>query len=131
MWRSAVTRRSRHTALAEMIETTTRSGRFDAPWEATPQVWKYFRDETDLLCHLHREWRTALAGAVYVAIEAGDGDLHEDIPKAFGKTLARYSGLRRILEANSDHPAIAATMRKERQLLSAFLGLTSGDAHVA
>jgi hypothetical protein len=131
MWRSAVARRRRHAALSEMVDTARHSGRFDAPWEATPQVWEFFRDEDELLRHLQREWRTALAGAVYVAIEAGDGDLQEDIPKAFQKTFARHQGLRRILEANSDHPAIAAAMRKERALLSSFVGLASGGSQVA
>jgi hypothetical protein len=114
-----------------MVETAMRTGRFGAPWDDTPQVWDFFRDEDDLLRHLQREWRTALAGAVYVAIEAGDGDLQEDIPKAFRKTVARHQGLRRILEANSDHPAIAAAMRKERALLSAFVELASGGTQVA
>jgi hypothetical protein len=131
MWGSAVTRRRRHAALSGMVETAMRTGEFGAPWDATPHIWEFFRHEDDLLRHLQREWRTALAGAVYVAIEAGDGDLQEDIPKAVRKTLARHQALRRILEANADHPAIAAAMRKERALLSNFVGLASGETQVA
>ena len=35
----------------------------------------------------------------------------------------RHLGIRRILEANAEHPAIAAAMRKERSLLSSFMGV--------
>jgi len=65
----------------------------------------------------------ALAGAVYVAIEAGQGDLQQDVMKAFTTVSQRHAGARRILEANAAHPAIADAMRKERALLSSFAGL--------
>ena len=128
MWRSGVMRRRSHAALLEMMETAARSGSFESPWRATPQVWEFFRDETELLCHLQREWRTALAGAVYVAIEAGDGNLAHDVTSAFNKMQRKHYALRKVLEAHADHPAIAAAMRKERVLLSTFTGQTSDDA---
>lgn len=131
MWRSGVMRRRSHAVLLEMIENAARTGSFEAPWRATPHIWEHFRDEADLLCHLQREWRTALAGAVYVAIEAGEGDLQHDVTHAFQKMQRKHHGLRKVLEAHADHPSIAAAMRKERALLSAFTGQTSDAPQAA
>lgn len=128
MWRSGVTRRRRHVVLAEMVENAVRTGEFEVPWRTTPQVWEFFHDEADILRDLQQDWRTALAGAVYCAIESGEGDLQEDVLKAFRKVEKRHLGVRRILEANADHPAIAAAMRKERQLLSGFAGVLTTAA---
>ena len=127
MWRSGLTRQRGQTAVAEMVEMAVRTGSFVAPWRSTPQVWDFFRDESELLRHLQAEWRTALACAVYVAIESGHGDLQRDVTEAYRKTLRRHRGVRSILEAHADHPAIAAAMRKERALLSSFAGLV-GEA---
>jgi hypothetical protein len=114
-----------------MIESAVRNGDFEAPWRSTPQVFEFFRDEAELLRHLQREWRTALAGAVYVAIEAGDGDLQHDVMRALDKTRTRLGGARRILQAHADHPAIAGAMRKERALLSCFIGVAADELSVA
>lgn len=123
MWRSGATRRRRHIALNEMIETAVRSGEFHAPWRSSPQVWEHFADEADILRELQHDWRTAFAGAVYVAIERGEGDLQQDVMQAFRTIRSRYAGARAILEVHAEHPAIAAAMRKERALLSSFGGL--------
>jgi hypothetical protein len=128
MWRSGVMRRRAHTALLEMIDTAARSGNFVAPWRDTPEIWDHFHDEAEILTHLQRHWRTALAGAIYVAIEAGEGDLRHDVQSAFLKIERKHYALRKVLEAHADHPAIAGAMRKERSLLSAFTEHRTGDA---
>ena len=128
MWRSGTARRRSDAALLEMIGNAVRWSSFDSPWHFTPEVWQHFRDEAEILCHLQRQWRTALAGEIYVAIERGDGDLRSDVTSAFEKVQRKHHGLRRILEAHADHPAIASAMRKERALLSAFLGTAMGGA---
>ncbi len=126
MWRSGATRRRQQLAVSQMIETARRSGTWSAPWRSAPAVWEFFADESALLRHLQQTWRTALAGAVYVAIEAGDGDLQADVTRAYTTVAQRHTGLRQVLEAHADHPAIAAAMRKERALL-ASLALGVGD----
>lgn len=124
MWGSnGIARRRRQTALAEMVATALRTGDVETPWRATPQIWEHYRSEAEILRELQHDWRTALAGAVYVAIEAGDGDLQHDVMKAFTTISQRHHGVRRILEANATHPAIAAAMRKEQALLSSFTGI--------
>ncbi len=118
MWRSGATRRRQQIAVSQMLEAAQRSGEHIAPWRSSPAVWEFFSDEHDLLRHLQQTWRNALAGAVYVAIEAGDGDLRADVTHAFATVCRRHAGLRKVLEAHADHPAIAAAMRKERALLT-------------
>jgi hypothetical protein len=120
MWRSGATRRRQQQAVNQMIETARHHGRYTAPWRSSPAVWEFFSDETELLRHLQQSWRNALAGAVYVAIEQGDGDLQADVTRAFTTVCQRQSGLRKVLEAHADHPAIASAMRKERALLASF-----------
>lgn len=131
MWRSGSARRRRHSALVEMVQVAEGSGRYQSPWEHTPHIFEQFSDVGDLLRELQHDWRTALAGAIYVAIELGDGDLKQDIAKAFTKVQRTHGGIRRILEANADHPAIASAMRKERALLSGFDGLLAGPPQAA
>lgn len=129
MWRSGQTRRRQQTAVSQLIETAQRSGTYTAPWRSDPGIWEFFTDEADLLRHLQLTWRNALAGAVYVAIEAGDGDLQADVTRAFATVTKRHAGLRKVLEAHADHPAIAAAMRKEKALLtSVALGLVADVA---
>jgi hypothetical protein len=120
MFVNGIARRRRHSVLAEMVSTAVRTGDFATPWRATPQIWEHYRNEAEVLRELQHDWRTALAGAVYVAIEAGDGDLQQDVMRAFTRMGRRHVGTRRILEANADHPAIAGAMRKEQALLSSF-----------
>ena len=127
MWRSGITRRRSDAALLEMIENAARWDSYDSPWHSTPQVWQHFSNEGEILSQLQSQWRTALAGAIYVAIEAGQGDLHADVTRAFQKVQRKHGALRKILETHADHPAIAGAMRKERSLLSAFLGTPTGN----
>ena len=121
MWRSGISRRRQRAALMAMVQAAVDKGMAEAPWRADPDVLHFYEDESAILCELQREWRTALAGAVYVAIEAGEGDLARDVRDAYAKVARRLSGIRQVLEANADHPSIAAAMRKERSLLAGFV----------
>ena len=117
--------------MSQMIEAAQRAGQFTAPWRSAPAVWEFFSDESDLLRHLQQTWRNALAGAVYVSIEEGDGDLQADVAKAFSTVCTRHAGLRRVLEAHADHPAIASAMRKEASLLTSLAVAAGADLDLA
>ena len=131
MWRSGQTRRRQQTAVSQLIETAQRTGSYTAPWRSVPGVWEFFTDEADLLRHLQQTWRNALAGAVYVAIEAGDGDLQADVTHAFTTVCQRHGGLRKVLEAHAEHPAIASAMRKEQALLTSLAVAADADLRLA
>ncbi len=131
MFGTGVIRRRRHTTLSAMLATAVRTGSYEAPWRAMPEVFEVFTDEADVLRELQRQWRTALAGAVYVAIEQGRGDLTHDVTTAYRSVVRRHPGLRPVLQAHADHPAIAAAMRKERALLASFTDLWTDSPHAA
>jgi hypothetical protein len=120
MWRSGGARQRRHAALARMVAAAGGAGDYTDPWRRTPQVWEHFRDEGEILRELQQQWRTALAGAIYCAIESGDGDLPGDVVKAWSTVAQRHPHVRGVLEAHRHHPAIAAAMAKEKSLLSSF-----------
>ena len=104
-----------------MVAAAHRTGHYTEPWRSTPGVWEHFGSESEILQCLQRTWRNALAGAVYVAIEAGNGDLAADVARAYEATCRRHPGVRQILRAHCGHPAIAAAIRKEQALLSCLL----------
>jgi hypothetical protein len=126
-----VIRRRRQDALVAMVESAARTGDFSRPWDAAPGIWEHYADAGDILRDLQQKWRTALAGEVYLAIEGGNGDLPQDIQRALQKVRRRYAGVRQVLEAHADHPAIAAAMRKERALLSCFAGVIDDSPQAA
>jgi hypothetical protein len=105
-----------------MVATAERTQTFSAPWLLVPQVFEHYRSEHEVLRELSRQWWSAFAGAVYVALEAGEGDLVADVSSAYAEVRRRHDALRRILEAHVDHPAIAAAMAKEQRLLRGVLG---------
>ncbi len=124
MWRSGAGRRRQQLAVNEMVAAAHRTGSYREPWRSTPGVWEHFRSEAEILRYVQRAWRTALAGAVYVAIDAGNGDLAADVARAYEATCRRQPGVRQILQAHCNHPAIAAAMRKEQMLLAGLLPQT-------
>ncbi len=124
MWGSGAARRRQQLAVKEMVTAACASQNYQAPWRSSPAVWEHFRSEAEILTHVQKTWRNALAGAIYVAIEQGTGEMTAEVSKAFDTISRRHAGIRRILEANRDHPAIRAAMAKEASLLSS---LVEGD----
>ena len=116
---AGVLRVRRHSALAEMVQSAVRAGSYAEPWDRTPRIWEFYDDEAEILRCLHHLWRTELAGAIFIAIERGRGDLCADVGTAYAEVMARHGGVKRILDAYAAHPAIAAAVRKERSLLTA------------
>jgi hypothetical protein len=120
MWKSGALRIRRHDALAEMVRLADHAASYAEPWARTPRIWEFYKNESDILRELHQQWRTDLAGTVFVAIEQGQGDLAADVSTAYAETGARLGGVRKILDEYAEHPAIAAAVRKERALLGAI-----------
>ena len=116
---TATTRLRRHHVLSEMVQNAVRAGSYAEPWDRTPRVWEGYDSEGDILRDLHQQWRTELAGAIFVAIERGNGDLCADVGAAYAEVIARLSGVKKILDLYADHPSIASAVAKERALLTA------------
>ena len=130
MWRTNSGRKGQREALAQLVREATRSGDFRAPWDRQPEIWKYYDDEAEILRVLQRQWSTELSGHMFAAIQGGHGDFPQDVALAYTDAVARMHGEYRILEANSEHPAISADRRKEQRLL-ASAGLPFRRASVA
>ncbi len=122
MWRSGAARRRDRAVLARMVERAERTATFAEPWRLLPEVLQHYSSEAEVLRELSRQWWSAFAGAVYLALEAGDGDLVADVSGAYEQVRRRHAALRAILEAHAAHPAIAAAMTKEQRLLRGVLG---------
>lgn len=93
-------------------------------WQETPGLWASFGSLEDLLHAAHNHWMHALAGAVDVAIEIGDGDLSDDVRSAYDTLQARMPGLRRLLDEHTDHPALTAAHVNERRLIATAAAVT-------
>jgi len=119
MWKSSSFRIRKHGVLNDMVNAAVQAGSYVEPWERTPRVWDTFDTEADILRALHQQWRTELAGSIFVAIERGNGNLCADVGAAYAEVMARLSGVKKILDAYADHPAIARAIAKERALLAA------------
>ncbi|HET7736836.1 MAG TPA: hypothetical protein VFK52_12720 [Nocardioidaceae bacterium] len=118
MWRSGGGRRGQREALEQLVREATRSGDFLAPWNRQPDIWRHYQDEGEILRVLQRQWSTELSGHMFAAMQEGQGDFAQDVALAFTDAVAHMHGEFRILEANAEHPAIAADRRKEQQLLA-------------
>lgn len=119
MWKSGALRLRQKHALVEMVAAARSAGSYAEPWDRTPRVWETYDSEADILRDLHQQWRTELAGAIFIAIDQGRGDLCADVGTAYARVIAHLPGVKEILDAYADHPAIAGAVRKERALLAA------------
>lgn len=95
-----------------------------ANWQETPGLWTSFGSLDDLLHAAHGRWMHALACAVDVAIEIGEGDLSDDVRTAYDSLQARMPGLRRLLDEHAEHPALAAAHINERRLVATAAAVT-------
>lgn len=120
MWGSGAARRRQQLAVKQMVAAASERGDYTAPWRTSPSVWEHFSSEADILIHLQKTWRNALAGAIYVAMEQGGDDLTTTVDTAFETVARRHRGVRAVLEAHRDHPAIRVAMAKEETLLASL-----------
>jgi len=118
MWRTNGGRKGQREALEQLVREATRSGDFLTPWDRQPEIWRYYGDEGEILRVLQRQWSTELGGHMFAAIQDGHGDFAQDVALAFTDAVAHMHGEFRILEANAEHPAIAADRLKEQNLLA-------------
>ncbi len=96
-------------------------------WTGVAGVWDHFDDESHLLRELQQHWFHSLAASVDNALELGDGELADDVRRAYRSTADRHRGLRRILDEYSKHPAIQPMVRREHALLARAAGVAHSD----
>jgi hypothetical protein len=117
---------TRDTVLREAmaIADTRRDGRL--PWEATGAE-QVFDDPADLLGALQMRWHTRLSGAIERELVEQPWDLGQAVVHAWRGLSADMPGVRAILDAHADEPAMQRARRKEWMLLATASGLTGMD----
>jgi len=87
-----------------------------------------FDTTTDLLRALQMRWYTRLAGKLDTTLADEPWDLEQSVVHGWRRTAADLPGLRAVLDANRDHPAIAVARSKEHAVLANAAGLAAlGD----
>ena len=98
-----------------------------AAWTGVAGVWDHFDDESHLLRELQQHWFHSLAASVDNALELGQGNLVDDVRKAYRSAADRHRGLRKILDAYAQHPALVPLVRREHALLATAAGVEHSD----
>jgi hypothetical protein len=101
------------------------------PWDEIADASAAFGTPNDLLAALQMRWYTRLSGSIDAVLADEPGDPAAGVVHAWRYTAADLPGLRAILDANLDHPAIAAGRAKELALIATASGLSwLGDPRI-
>ena len=92
------------------------------PWDEIPGAADIFGAPRDLLRELQMRWHTRLMGSIDEMLAAEPLDLESAAVEAWRRAAYGLPGVRAILDANLDHPAIAAGRRKDFLLLASAAG---------
>ena len=103
----------------------TRDGRL--PWQEVPGAVEVFGEPGALLRALQLTWFTRLTAALDLAMEAGDSDPVEEVQMAWYDLAWRTPGLRRVLDAHQQDPAVAPGRVQEYRALAVSAGLATLD----
>ena len=114
----------RDRALRAVTELADRRRDGLLPWDEIADADAAFGSPADLLATLQMRWYTRLSGAIDSVLGDQPADLEQGVVHAWRYASADLPGIRAILDANLDHPAIAAGRRKELALLAIASGLS-------
>lgn len=95
------------------------------PWDEVAGAAEAFGSPEALLRSLQMRWATRLAGAVDAVLATEPLDPEAGVVHAWRRTAASMPGVRAVLDANVDHPAIRAGRTKEHRMLAAATGQTT------
>ena len=76
------------------------------PWDEIADAEAAFGSPADLLTTLQMRWYTRLSGAIESVLGDQPADLEQGVVHAWRYSAADLPGIRAILDANLDHPAI-------------------------
>lgn len=122
----------RAAALRHVIAELDRSGSSTPPWD--DELAALFDGPDALLVALHDLWSRRLAARVDLALEIDEHEAAESVSLAWREVADELPGVRRVLEAHADNPALRRSGRQEHRMLAASAGLaTTSDpaAHSA
>lgn len=122
----------RHQVLRDVAATADRRRDGALPWEELDVARSAFDSRNDLLLALQMRWSTRLRGHVQRELDTHPEDLFAAASRAWRNAAADLPGIRAILDAQENNPALAPARDKELTFLADAAGLTApGDAHAA
>ena len=119
--------RQRNSVLKSIVDRAADGASAETAWNGVAGVWDHFDDESHLLRELQQQWFHSLAASVDNALECGDGNLVDDVRRAYRSAAERHFGLRRILDEYAEHPALVPLVRREHALLATAAGVGHSD----
>ncbi len=113
----------RDEALRIVIELADRRRDGLLPWEEISHAASIFGTTDHVLRALQMRWHTRLSGSIDTVLADQPMDLEQAVVHAWRYAAADLPGVRAILDANIEHPAITSARRKDHVLLATAAGL--------
>jgi hypothetical protein len=104
----------RRQEILRLVVARAERGEVLRPWTGIPGVSAEFEDDGEILQELHHWWVRVLVARLHGL------ERHGCTRQLYDEVAAAHPGLRTILEAYAEDPALAAGLRRERDLLVAI-----------
>jgi hypothetical protein len=105
----------------EVLAEAVRTGRPEVTRRG--DVESAFGSVEAFLLALHHRWRTALFARIDALLDDSPTDFDAAVVAAWNDPTTGGRGLRAILDAHADSPALAAAQERERRLVQRTLGV--------
>ena len=102
----------RRQEILRQVVARAERGQTVRPWHGVPALALEFESDAEVLQELHHWWVRALVAKLHGLELTGCPE------RAYAEVAAAHPGLRAVLDSYADHPALAAGLDRERQLLS-------------
>ena len=113
----------REGALRSAVAVLDRRRDGQLPWTELDAVRTAFDTPTDLLLALQMRWHTRLAGQVDRILGDQPMDLRAAVIEAWRAATVDLPGVRAVLDAHEDEPALRTALAKELAYLAAAAGV--------
>jgi hypothetical protein len=113
----------RDAALRSAIAVIDRRRDGQLPWREVDAARSAFDAPTDLLLALQMRWHTRLAGHVDRILADQPMDLRSAVIEAWRAATADLPGVRAVLDAHEEEPALRTAQTKELAYLASAAGL--------
>lgn len=110
----------RAAAVHDVVAWLDRSRGEQLPWN--PTLATVFESSADLLVSLHELWNRRLLARVDLELETHPGSPAECVAIAWHATALTLPGVRRVLDAQAEHPALESSQLSEHRLLAVAAG---------
>lgn len=110
-------------AIADIADTRLDG---DDLYEEIAEARQVYPDRDELLLDLQMSWFQTLSGQIDSKLYVVAATPEDLVCEAWSDAAAMKPGLRAILDANADHPALAKALDKEAIALAVALGLPPG-----